>query len=134
MFIFRFVSCSVYYGLNFNTRNLAGDRYLNVFISGIVEIPALVIVLCTNNRFGRRRTTSVFLMIASLTCFSILGVYLAGELFHMCVSYKEGYFPSQNIVFYLSSHLLCCHVSHICLSLEKSNFHIDIRFEFMIVD
>ncbi|XP_005098324.1 organic cation transporter protein [Aplysia californica] len=74
-----FVASSVYYGLNFNTRNLAGDRYLNVFISGIVEIPALLFVLYTNNKLGRRRTTFLLMLTASLTCLSVLVIDLTGN-------------------------------------------------------
>ena len=77
---FRFVSSSVYYGLNFNTRNLAGDRYMNIFIAGLVEIPALVFVLLVNNKIGRRRTISILMTIAGISCFSILFIELACKL------------------------------------------------------
>ena len=36
----RFVNSLVYYGLSLSTSALAGDRYLNFFLSGLVEIPA----------------------------------------------------------------------------------------------
>ncbi|XP_076101360.1 organic cation transporter protein-like [Mytilus galloprovincialis] len=72
-----FVSSSVYYGLNFNTKNLAGDRYLNIFISGLVEIPALVLVLLISNKIGRRKTISVLMMLAGISCFSVLFIDLA---------------------------------------------------------
>ena len=36
----RLVNSLVYYGLSLSTSQLAGDRYLNFFISGLVEIPA----------------------------------------------------------------------------------------------
>jgi hypothetical protein len=77
---FRFVSSSVYYGLNFNTRNLAGDRYMNIFIAGLVEIPALVFVLLVNNKIGRRRTISILMTLAGISCFSILFIELACKL------------------------------------------------------
>ncbi|CAG2213490.1 unnamed protein product [Mytilus edulis] len=72
-----FVSSSVYYGLNFNTKNLAGDRYLNIFISGLVEIPALVLVLLISNKIGRLRTISLLMMLAGVSCFSVLFIDLA---------------------------------------------------------
>ncbi|KAJ8304097.1 hypothetical protein KUTeg_017680, partial [Tegillarca granosa] len=78
--IVMFVSSSVYYGLNFNTRNLAGDRYLNIFIAGLVEIPALVFVLLVNNRLGRRKTVSVLMLVAGISCFSVLFIDIAGKL------------------------------------------------------
>ena len=32
------VVAMVYYGLSFNSKNLGGDRYVNTFISGFVEV------------------------------------------------------------------------------------------------
>ncbi|CAI9720481.1 organic cation transporter protein [Octopus vulgaris] len=58
-----FVCCSVYYGLLFNTKSLHGDRYINLFLSGIVELPALLFVILVNNKFGRKRT--IFLLVSS---------------------------------------------------------------------
>lgn len=75
----RFVSSAVYYGLNFNAKNLSGNRYLNAFCSGLVEIPALVFVVSVNNRLGRRWTTSALMLLAGTFCFSILFVDIAGE-------------------------------------------------------
>ena len=39
------VVAMVYYGLSFNSKNLGGDRYVNSFISGFVEVPAVVAIL-----------------------------------------------------------------------------------------
>ncbi|BFZ01342.1 hypothetical protein BsWGS_04381 [Bradybaena similaris] len=75
-----FVSSSVYYGHNFNSKNLAGDRYLNVFISGLVEIPSLIFVLFSNNKWGRRRTVCFLMLLSGLACFSILVIDLTGKL------------------------------------------------------
>ncbi|CAG5134983.1 unnamed protein product [Candidula unifasciata] len=75
-----FVSSSVYYGHNFNSKNLAGDRYLNVFISGLVEIPALIFVLYSNNTWGRRRTVFLLMLLSGLACFSILIIDLTDRL------------------------------------------------------
>ncbi len=36
----RFASGIVYYGLSLSTSILAGDKYVNFFISGAVEAPA----------------------------------------------------------------------------------------------
>jgi len=43
----------VYYGLSFNTKNLGGDRYISGFISGFVEVPAVVVILPLLSRLGR---------------------------------------------------------------------------------
>nr|XP_022329707.1 organic cation transporter protein-like [Crassostrea virginica]XP_022329708.1 organic cation transporter protein-like [Crassostrea virginica]XP_022329709.1 organic cation transporter protein-like [Crassostrea virginica]XP_022329710.1 organic cation transporter protein-like [Crassostrea virginica] len=74
-----FVSSSVYYGLNFNTGNLAGNLYLNVFISGLVEIPALVYVVALNNRIGRRKITLSLMLLAGISCLAVLVVTLIDE-------------------------------------------------------
>ncbi|XP_061172657.1 organic cation transporter-like protein [Saccostrea echinata] len=74
-----FVSSSVYYGLNFNTSNLAGNLHLNVFISGLVEIPALVFVVALNNRFGRRKITLSLMLLAGISCVAVLVISLIDE-------------------------------------------------------
>lgn len=75
-----FVSSSVYYGLNFNTSNLAGDLYVNTFTAGLVEIPALIYVILVNNRLGRRWTIASLMILAGIACFSIFIIDLAGQL------------------------------------------------------
>ncbi len=45
------MSSSVYYGTSLNMRHLYGDRYINFFLSGLVEIPALIFVVTVNNRY-----------------------------------------------------------------------------------
>ncbi|KAL3866340.1 hypothetical protein ACJMK2_043646 [Sinanodonta woodiana] len=67
-----FVASCVYYGLNFNTKNLTGNFYLNIFLSGLVEIPALFFVVLVHNRLGRRLTVSMLMLISGVFCFSIL--------------------------------------------------------------
>lgn len=44
----------VYYGLSFNTKNLGGDRYVSSFVSGFVEVPAVVVILPALSRLGRK--------------------------------------------------------------------------------
>lgn len=47
------VVAMVYYGLSFNTKNLGGNRYLSSFVSGFVEVPAVVVILPALAKFGR---------------------------------------------------------------------------------
>ena len=42
-FLYRCVTSMVYYGLGFNSGNLAGNFYLNFAASGLVEIPAYLL-------------------------------------------------------------------------------------------
>ena len=103
--IFRFVSSSVYYGLNFNTGNLAGNLYLNVFISGLVEIPALVYVVALNNRIGRRKITLSLMLLAGISCLAVLVTTLIGMCLcdmYMCI-FKGGA-TYRNYRFLTTSH------------------------------
>ncbi|XP_052794709.1 organic cation transporter protein-like [Mya arenaria] len=75
-----FVSSAVYYGMNFNTKNLTGNLYLNIFYSGLVEIPALLFVVCVHNKLGRRLTVSLLMCIAGFFSFSILILDLTAGL------------------------------------------------------
>merc|ERR550532_558335 len=47
------VVAMVYYGLSFNSKNLGADRYVSVFVSGFVEVPAVVVILPLLSRLGR---------------------------------------------------------------------------------
>lgn len=46
----RLVTSAVYYGLGFNSDDLAGNMYLNFALSGIVEIPAYLMASVVVNR------------------------------------------------------------------------------------
>ncbi|KAJ8922278.1 hypothetical protein NQ315_004217 [Exocentrus adspersus] len=50
-----FANNITYYGLSWNTNNLAGNPYLNFVVSGAVEIPAYIFVILTLNRWGRKK-------------------------------------------------------------------------------
>ena len=78
---FRFVSSAVYYGMNFNTKNLTGNLYLNIFFSGLVEIPALIFVVLVHNKLGRRLTVSLLMSVAGVFSFAILILDLAGMVY-----------------------------------------------------
>ena len=44
----------VYYGISFNTSDLAGDPYLNFTFSAVVEFVAIFLCQLTLERFGRK--------------------------------------------------------------------------------
>ena len=47
----RFASGLVYYGLSLSTSTLAGDRYVNFFLSGVVEVPAYGLTIIVLKRY-----------------------------------------------------------------------------------
>ena len=47
----RLVTSTVFYGLGFNSDDLAGNFYLNFALSGIVEIPAYLLASILVNRY-----------------------------------------------------------------------------------
>jgi OCT family organic cation transporter-like MFS transporter 4/5 len=49
-----FTNVCVYYGISFNTSDLAGDPYLNFTLSAIVELLAVLMCEVTLDRFGRK--------------------------------------------------------------------------------
>ncbi|CAL1530983.1 unnamed protein product [Lymnaea stagnalis] len=78
IFCFQWMTISmVFYGLSFGVSSFAGNLYLNIFIMASVEIPTNLSVLYWNNRFGRRKTTSTFLMLSCLSSFGCLAARFA---------------------------------------------------------
>lgn len=69
MFYAWFVNSMVYYGLSLSSSFLVGDKYLNFFLLGLVEIPAYIVITFTMIYWGRRPTMVLFLSIASVFCF-----------------------------------------------------------------
>ncbi|XP_072725925.1 solute carrier family 22 member 15-like isoform X4 [Ciconia boyciana] len=64
-------ACSfVYYGLTLNAGELRGNLYLNVALSGLVEVPAfpLCMFFIEKSWSGRRKTMTCFLIFAGLAC------------------------------------------------------------------
>jgi len=43
VYLYRMAISLVYYGLTLSAGELAGDRYINIFLSGVVEIPAYLV-------------------------------------------------------------------------------------------
>lgn len=58
----------VYYGLSFNSKNLGGNRYISSFISGFVEVPAVVVILPLLSRLGRLKCYSGTFFLGGVCC------------------------------------------------------------------
>lgn len=67
-----FVNSATYYGLSWNTGNLAGNEYVNFVLSGLVEYPAYIFLLLTLNRWGRKFVLCGSMIVAGLALISNL--------------------------------------------------------------
>ncbi|XP_076443334.1 organic cation transporter protein-like [Babylonia areolata] len=59
------VNSLAYFGISFFTPLLNGDKYLNTFISGVVEVPAYIVCIICNRKIGRRWPILGFLLICA---------------------------------------------------------------------
>uniref|UniRef100_A0A7M5V1J1 Uncharacterized protein n=1 Tax=Clytia hemisphaerica TaxID=252671 RepID=A0A7M5V1J1_9CNID len=66
-----FVNGLVYYGLSLSADDLGGSMYLNFVYVSLAEIPSAICAADFSNRFGRKRTTVVALILAGVFCISV---------------------------------------------------------------
>lgn len=79
------VTSGVYYGLGFNSGNLAGEFYLNFAASGLVEIPAYILAAVLVNKVGRRLPLLAYFIVGGVALLSIFPIQAANK--H--VEYKD---------------------------------------------
>ncbi|GAB5572033.1 solute carrier family 22 member 3 isoform X1 [Prionailurus iriomotensis] len=63
-----FTSAVVYQGLVMRLGIIGGNLYIDFFISGVVELPAALLILLTIERFGRRLPFAGSNMVAGVAC------------------------------------------------------------------
>lgn len=63
-----FANSIAYYGLALNMGNLVGNPFIMLFLSGILEIPAYILIIFSMDRTGRRCLISTFMMIGGMCC------------------------------------------------------------------
>ncbi|GFQ67329.1 organic cation transporter protein, partial [Trichonephila clavata] len=68
------VSGFLYYAFSYNITDLAGDKYLNFLISGLVEFPAYALVFWSIKRWGRRPTLVSLMLVEGASFVAILCV------------------------------------------------------------
>ncbi|GBO16633.1 Organic cation transporter protein, partial [Araneus ventricosus] len=61
----------MYYGISYNTNELAGDPFLNFALYGVIEIPAYALTLFVIQSKGRRRPEALGCLAAGLSCWLI---------------------------------------------------------------
>ncbi|CAD5125232.1 DgyrCDS13470 [Dimorphilus gyrociliatus] len=74
---FIWFTCSLmYYGLSLNIGTIAGSIYLNTFLLGIVEVPALTLGIYLMGRVGRKPTVASACLFAGLSGFILIPLIL----------------------------------------------------------
>ncbi|KAI8483011.1 hypothetical protein Bbelb_393110 [Branchiostoma belcheri] len=63
-----FVVTILYYGLSLGTSDLAGDDYVNFFLSGVVEVPGYLSSCVVIERFGRRVPHMLYMVVGGVAC------------------------------------------------------------------
>ncbi|GFU15713.1 organic cation transporter protein [Nephila pilipes] len=69
-----FVNSFMYYGLSFNTNDLAGNPYLNLFLAGALEFPSYAFLFWSIKKWGRRLTLIFLMVVGGAACASIVAV------------------------------------------------------------
>lgn len=78
---FLWITCTfVYYGLSINSVSLAGNKYVNFMLVGLVEIPANFVCLLVLDRYGRKKTLIITYVLSACLCIS-LSFLPKGELY-----------------------------------------------------
>ena len=65
----RFVVAVSYYGLTLNITSISGDKYINLFISGALELPAYGAAVFVLNRF----VVALYLLISKTNIIFFMG-------------------------------------------------------------
>ena len=86
----------VYYGLSLNSGNLAGDFYLNFFLTGLVEFPAYTLCLVLLDRTGRKKLLCACMVLGGLACICTIFTVLYVEK-------REALNTCQPLFFFLSN-------------------------------
>ena len=73
------VVAMVYYGLSFNSKNLGGNRYVNTFASGFVEVPAVVAIIPLLSRLGRMKCYCGTFILSAACCVLVAIIDMARD-------------------------------------------------------
>jgi len=68
----------VYYGVSFNTKNLSGDPYWNMFYLGLADAIAMPALVIFNDWLGRRKTFTIYMMTGTGFIVVLVALLLSG--------------------------------------------------------
>ena len=74
-FYLRFVASMDYYGLSLGVSILPGSIYINMFLSGLIELPCYIMACILLNKVGRRWPNAGTL-VASGVCCVLIGIFI----------------------------------------------------------
>ena len=99
-----------YFGLSLAADDLSGSTYRDFFILNAIEIPSNIISIYCCGRFGRKRTISRSMIVASLACIAVAFIPSTGKIKFIrlifgvfgkaCVTVVFNTFPSWTIELY----------------------------------
>ncbi|CAG5112629.1 Oidioi.mRNA.OKI2018_I69.chr2.g6822.t1.cds [Oikopleura dioica] len=81
LFLIWPINSGSYYGITLNAKNLSGNFYLNLLISGLTEIPAILFVIFSISKWdiGRKK----ILMFTYALCAGLMGLIAVIQAFHL---------------------------------------------------
>ncbi|XP_064403541.1 organic cation transporter protein-like isoform X2 [Halichondria panicea] len=81
LFVTWFANCLVYYALTMSAGELGGNRYVNIALAGLVEIPSYIAGYFLLDSIGRKRLHGVFLTSGGIACLAVACMQWFAELF-----------------------------------------------------
>ncbi|XP_052124750.1 organic cation transporter protein-like [Frankliniella occidentalis] len=115
-------NCFVYFGLLLNTVTLSGDQYVNFILSGLLEVPANLLVLWLQDYAGRRWPVAGALVVSGVCCLAVLGVPADQPVLSVAL-YMLGRFAvtiSFNVIYVISAEMFPTNIRSSMLNICSS--------------